>query len=91
LADKWGKRAVRIPIAIGDDCDEESLVKFQNPKEGELLKARNAKDLTKLIKWASVTVSNTLSQSGDGGQLPPPPATNQVTLGGTDSDDDGTF
>ena len=88
LADKWGKRSVRIPIAIGDDCDEDSLENFRHPKEGPLLKADNAADLTKLIKWASVTVSSTLSQSGTGNnQLPPPPPVNQVQLGGADEDD----
>ena len=88
LSDKWGKRSVRIPIAIGDDCDEVSLEKFRHPKEGPLLKADNAADLTKLIKWASVIVSNSLSQSNtDGNRLPPPPPINQVQLGGVDYDD----
>jgi len=88
LSDKWGKKTTRIPIAIGDDCDEVSLEKFRYPKEGPLLRAHNASDLTKLIKWASVTVSSSLSQTGTGGDLlPPPPAMNQVQLGGSDSDD----
>jgi len=91
IDDKWGERAIRIPIAIGEKCHEDKLLKFQNPKEGALLKANNARDLTKLIKWASVTVSNTLSQSQGGGQLPPPPVMNQVTLGGTSLDDNATF
>jgi len=88
LSDTWGKRTIRIPIAIGDDCDFESLDKFRYPKEGTLLRAQNASDLTKLIKWASVTVSNTLSQTGAGdNMLPPPPPMNQVQLGGDDADD----
>ena len=89
LSDKWGKRSVRIPIAIGDDCDEDRLELFRSPKEGALLKAKNAKELTKLIRWASVTVSGTLSQTGaNTGILPPAPQMNTVQLGSQDLDSD---
>jgi uncharacterized protein YegL len=86
LMDKWGKRSVRIPIAIGDDCDENLLDEFRFPKEGKLLKAKNAADLVKFIRYASVTLSSELSQGKDGNQLPAPPQTNVPQLGGDPGD-----
>ena len=82
----WGKKAVRLVIAIGDEneYDEESLLKFTNHKEVGLLKAKNPSQLVDYIKWASVSASVsasvTKSFNGPGNTendsnviLPPPP------------------
>lgn len=56
----WGKKAVKIAIAIGQDADEEVLLEFAGNKE-LVLEARNADALTKLIKWASTQASEVSS------------------------------
>ena len=59
LSRPWGKKAIRIAIAIGNDADEDILRKFIGNKELEarcLLQAQNADQLVALIKWASTAV-----------------------------------
>lgn len=56
----WGRKAVRIAIAIGQDADEDVLSEFTGNRE-LVLKANNAQDLTRMIKWAS-TVASIVSQ-----------------------------
>ena len=82
----WGKKAVKIAIAIGDDPSEETLEKFMG-MHGELkpLRAHNAEQLVNYIKWASSAVvqaaSSPLSQvdKSKGILTPlPPPADSQL-------------
>jgi uncharacterized protein YegL len=69
LEQPWGKKAVRIGIAIGDDADEDVLRKFIGNPEVPPLKAANAPDLVKKIKWASTVplkaASNPASRTKD--------------------------
>lgn len=80
----WGRRAVRLAIAIGNDeseYDEQQLLKFVNQKDVGLLKAHNPSELVKYIRWASTTatVGASVGKSKVGGAatgnvtLPPPP------------------
>jgi len=55
----WGKKAVRIAIAIGRDADLSVLEQFTGNKE-LVLEAKNPQLLIKFIKWAS-TVIKTVS------------------------------
>jgi uncharacterized protein YegL len=52
----WGKKAVRIAIAIGDDADHDVLQKFIGHPEITPLDAHNPADLVKFIRWASTAV-----------------------------------
>lgn len=53
----WGKKAVRISIAIGRDADMEVLQKFVGENnERRPLVADNAEQLVNYIKWASTAV-----------------------------------
>jgi uncharacterized protein YegL len=52
----WGKKAVRIAIAVGDDADLDVLQKFIGHGEIAPLQAHNANDLVNYIKWASTAV-----------------------------------
>lgn len=61
LSEKWGDKAVRIAIAIGDDADTEVLKRFINNPEIPPLQANNAEDLVNYIKWASTAVLRTVS------------------------------
>jgi len=94
LSQRWGQKAVRISIAIGQDANLAELTKFCSNKEVPPLVADRASDLVRYIKWASVEVSKSVSQSvittnptDSNVQLPPPPPP-QVTLGDDSSDTD---
>ena len=52
----WGKKAVRIAIAIGQDVDDDLLAEFTGCRE-LVLKANNPAALVKMIKWASTAAS----------------------------------
>ena len=78
----WGKKAVRIAIAIGDDAEKNVLQRFIGHPELEPLQATNAESLVKFIKWVSTAVlksaSSPVSQPSEPDQdtnvpLPPPP------------------
>ena len=65
----WGKKSVRIAIAIGQDADTGVLSEFTGNKE-LVLQANSAEALVRMIKWAS-TVAAVVSapsshQAGDG-------------------------
>lgn len=85
----WGKKAVRIAVAIGDDADLDVLQKFIGNPEVKPLVAKNAPDLAKKIKWASTVplkaASNPASRTKDQvdtGHVPipaPPPDTSPTS------------
>lgn len=56
----WGKKAVKIAIAIGSDADTSILQEFVNNNEMPVLQANNPQALIKYIKWAS-TVAKQVS------------------------------
>ncbi len=69
LALPWGKRAVKIAIAIGNDADTTVLQEFINNSEIPVLQANTPEALIKYIKWASTVakqVSSPLSRAIDG-------------------------
>jgi uncharacterized protein YegL len=51
----WGKKAVRIAIAIGKDADTDVLEQFTGNRE-LVLEAKNPQLLIRFIKWASTVV-----------------------------------
>jgi uncharacterized protein YegL len=57
----WGKKAVRIAIAIGSDADNDVLQKFIGISELKPLVAKNAETLVKQIKWVSTVVLQSAS------------------------------
>jgi uncharacterized protein YegL len=75
----WGLKAVRIAVAIGDDADLDILQKFIGHSEIKPLKAANAHELVKKIRWASTVplqaASNPGSRPKDAG-----PATGNVLI-----------
>ena len=82
MAEPWGKKAVRLAIAIGEDADTNVLQRFIGHAEIEPLLAKNPQDLVNYIRWASTAVlqaaSAPASQSsaapaGVNVPLPPPP------------------
>ena len=76
----WGKKAIRIAIAIGDDADHDVLEKFIGNPEIPVLQANSPEALVRYIKWVSTevlkTASSPASQSRDsstlGGNVPIP-------------------
>jgi uncharacterized protein YegL len=83
----WGKKAVRVAIAMGEDADTECLQKFINHPELKPLQANNPEALVNKIKWASTAVlksasspaSQTKESAAETGNVvipqPPPPDT----------------
>jgi uncharacterized protein YegL len=57
----WGRKAVRIAIAIGEDADTEVLQKFIGNPELKPLQANNPEALVKYIKWVSTAVLKSAS------------------------------
>ncbi len=78
LMDKpWGRKAVRIAIAIGEDADYEVLQKFIGHSELHPLSAKNPEALAERIRWASTVVLKSASSpavqpQGGGGAVPVP-------------------
>jgi uncharacterized protein YegL len=88
MSQPWGKKAVRIAIAIGEgDVDEEVLRKFIGNPEIPLLIAKTAPELVRRIKWASTVplkaasnpASRTKDQPGTGTIPIPSPPSSPVT------------
>ena len=57
----WGKKAVRIAIAIGQDADHDVLQKFIGHNEIKPLQANNPEALVNYIKWVSTAVLKSAS------------------------------
>lgn len=60
----WGKKAVRIAIAIGGDADISVLQKFIGNLELKPLQANNPEMLVRYIKWVSTAVLKSASAPG---------------------------
>ena len=90
----WGKKAVRIAIAIGRDADNDVLQKFIGHSELKPLQANNADSLVKYIRWVSTAVvgaassppSQTNEENAPGVNIPipKPPALDTDKLTSTD-------
>jgi uncharacterized protein YegL len=76
MAEPWGKKAVRIAIAVGSDVDYEPLQKFIGNSELQPLQANNPEDLVRQIKWASTAavraVTNPIDKKAGGPPIPQP-------------------
>ncbi len=57
----WGKKAVRISIAIGEDAEHEVLQKFIGHHELKPLQANNPEQLVNHIRWVSTAVLKSAS------------------------------
>lgn len=70
MANPWGKRAVRVAIAIGHDADHDVLQRFIGHPEIKPLQANNPERLKDYIRFVSTTVlkaaSAPSSQAADG-------------------------
>ncbi len=71
MAQGWGKKAVRIAIAIGEDANLDVLQRFMGHPELRPLVARTAKDLVKFIRWASTAVLQSASAPASQARLNP--------------------
>jgi len=61
MDEPWGKKAVRIAIAIGEDADTTVLQKFIGHPELKPLQANNPEALVRSIKWVSTAVLKSAS------------------------------
>ena len=68
----WGKKAIRLAIGIGEegiDYAENQLIRFTNHPELGVLNARTPRDLVRYIRYATITVSNSVSTGANIGSL----------------------
>lgn len=78
MNEPWGRKAVRIAIAIGGDTDYEVLQHFIGHSELKPLRANNPEALVNQIKWASTAVLKaasspaSVSKSTSLGSMPVP-------------------
>lgn len=86
-ATPWGKRALRVAIAIGDDADQKMLKEFLDNPELEPYTVKNAAELAKAIRWASTVAVNAASTPRGGNNVVTPPAP-PTPVPGVDDDDD---
>jgi uncharacterized protein YegL len=86
MATPWGKKAVRIAIAIGKDADLSVLEQFTGNKE-LVLEAKNPQLLIKFIKWAS-TVVQSVSAPRAGAESAAATSVDINTIPVADDDDD---
>ena len=70
MAQPWGKKAVRLAIAIGGDARMDVLQKFIGHAELQPLQANNADQLVKYIRWASTAVLQAASAPSSQTQAP---------------------
>jgi uncharacterized protein YegL len=61
----WGKKAVKLAIAIGSDADTTVLREFISNNELPVLQANNPEVLTKYIKWASTIAKQVSSPTSN--------------------------
>jgi uncharacterized protein YegL len=91
----WGKKAVRVAIAIGEDSDTDCLQKFIGHPELKPLQANNPEALVAKIKWASTAVlksasspaSQTKESATEGGNVPIPVPPPEVEAGPATAED----
>lgn len=56
MAEPWGKKSVRIALALGGEAGHGTLDKFIGHPEIEPITANNPEELVKYIRWASTQV-----------------------------------
>jgi uncharacterized protein YegL len=61
MNEPWGRKAVRVAIAIGEDADQEVLKRFIGNPELRPLQANNPEALIKYIRWVSTAVLKSAS------------------------------
>lgn len=71
----WGKKAVRVAIAVGQDADYEVLQKFIGNAELKPLTANQPEELVRRIKWVSTVVLKATSAPASQ-PTPPSPGIN---------------
>jgi len=93
MAEPWGRKAVRVAIAIGDDANFSVLEEFISNVEIKPFIARNSQQLIHFIRWASTLVSTVSQSSGTDGRIssniniPEPSTIPQPSGSGTNIED----
>lgn len=74
MQEPWGAKASRIALMIGNDGSDDVLRRFIGNPQLAPLRARNADELVRYIRWASTSVLQSASspRAGSGAALRPP-------------------
>lgn len=57
MDEPWGRKSVRLGVAIGEDDDTETLHQFIGNPEIIPLQANNLEDLVRYMNWVSTTIT----------------------------------
>lgn len=71
-ATPWGKRAVRVAVAIGDDADLPMMQQFLVNPELKVLRAHDGQQIVDQIRWASTSAVRSASTGTPAGHGMPP-------------------
>jgi uncharacterized protein YegL len=66
MSEPWGKKSIRLAIAVGSDADLDVLQKFIGNVEMKPLQANNPASLVRYIKWASTSAVKASSMPASG-------------------------
>jgi uncharacterized protein YegL len=80
MDEPWGKKAVRMAIAIGEDANSEVLQKFIGNSELQPLHANNPEALVKHIRWLSTAVLKAASSPNSNIEAPVNPNSNMPPI-----------
>lgn len=87
LKQPWGKKSVKIAIAIGEDADHDILEKFTGNKE-LVLQANSSAKLAKMIRWASTAAASVSAPASQSAPISVVPEPADILDFGTKPDDD---
>jgi uncharacterized protein YegL len=91
MEQQWGRKAVRLAIAMGEDADLDVLQKFIGHAEIKPFLVKNPYDLTRYIKWASTAVLKAVSSpvinNNTSFTMPPMPVPIPTNNGSSSADD----
>jgi uncharacterized protein YegL len=76
MDEPWGRKAVRVAIAIGDDADHDVLEEFIGHPELKPLQANNPEALVNHIRWVSTAVLQSASSPASQAVNSPVPIVN---------------
>lgn len=71
MDEPWGRKAVRVAVAIGHDADTSVLERFIGNPEIKAVRANNPEQLTRFIRWASTAVLKSASAPASQAQALP--------------------
>jgi uncharacterized protein YegL len=78
LAEPWGRRAVRMAVAIGRDADTPTLQRFIGREDLEPVQADSTEQLVDSLRWAATVASRMAASPAVSQAVPPSPTVTRL-------------